>query len=225
MTIWFYGDSWPGGCELEPGPDQTTQDLAFPAMVSKLLNQPVINKSVWGSSQEFMLEALLDSDVQPGDVAVFCCTVRTRRTYRTADNKFNDVQWQTDETHVNDYEDERVSAQTLALAYYMTLTRQATPYFFNQFDSVRYVDKMYNEIPDDAWLIPKNHSVLSAIFDPEYFARWDHHKRHNFYTWMDTENAAVKRYIRPSKGHPNLRGHQAIAEFVATELTKRGHYG
>ena len=224
MTIWFYGDSWPGGCELEPEPGQTTQDLAFPARVGTLLQTDVVNKSVWGSSQEFMLEALLDSDLQPGDLAIFCCTVRTRRTYRTADNRFKDVQWQTDENLVNDYEDERVSAQALALAYHMTLSRQATPYFFNQFDTVNHVDKMYLEIPDQHWLIPMRHSVLSALFDPEYFAQWDNHKRHNFYTWMDTESSTVKKYIRPCNGHPNLHGHQTIAEFIANELTTRGHY-
>ena len=226
MTIWFFGDSWPAGVELDRIP-KTTQhshrDGAFPALVGERLQVDIVNKAIAGSSQESMLESLLDCNIKKDDIAIFCCTAKTRRLYRRDDGTTHGIQFQHDTTYVNPYEDERVSSHCCALLYYLCMSRGCTPYFFNLFDCVRYVDRMYLEIPESHWLIPKEESVLSWLFDPVYFHKYDHHHNGNFRAWLDTESELVQRYIRPCEGHPNLNGHNLIAEYLVEQLQKRGH--
>ena len=93
----------------------------------------------------------------------------------------------------------------------------------NLFDCVRYVDRMYLEIPEIHWLIPMKESVCSHLFDPDFFHQWDHHHNGDFKDWLDTESVLVQRYIRPCEAHPNFAGHELIARHVAKELVKRGH--
>jgi hypothetical protein len=225
MTIWFYGDSWPAGCELAQDGNGDDPSRAFPTIVGQLLKTDIINKAVTGSSQEYMIEAFLESSVQKNDIVIFCCTAKTRRLYRTTDGTLFDVQFNPDETYVNPYEDERVSSHCCALLYHLAISRGATPYFLNQFDSSRYTDLMYNEIPTHCWLIPNQESILSCLFDPDFFHQWDHHHNGNFQEWLSTESDLVKKYIRPCQAHPNMVGHRVIANFIADQLLNQKHYG
>jgi len=79
---------------------------------------------------------------------------------------------------------------------------------------------MHKEIPDKNWLIPKEESVLSTLFDPEFFHQFDHHNQGNFLNWLDTNNSNVITYIKPCQYHPNLNGHKRIAEFIADQIMK-----
>lgn len=161
MTLWFYGDSWPAGCELENNRGRDRPELAFPAMVGAMMDRPVVNKSSTGSSQPYMIEAFLESDLKPGDLVIFCLTAKTRRMYRDINNKIVESQFNHDELYVNPYEDERVSSQTCVLLYYLSLAKKVTPYYFNLFDTVWHGNALYDQIPSNHWLIPYRHSVLS----------------------------------------------------------------
>jgi hypothetical protein len=229
MTIWFFGDSWPAGCELELFLDTkdtsitAVPELAFPAMVGKLLNKTVINMAKTGASQEFMIESVLQSNINPNDIIIFCCTAKTRRMYRRPNGTIWERQFNHDSDYVNPYEDERVSSHCLSLLYYMSQARKANTYFFNLFDCVHYMDPMYQEIPENCWLIPIQESVLSYLYDSDFFHQWDHHHNGDFRQWLDTECLAVQKYIRPCQAHPNLDGHKLIAEYLVEQLRKRGH--
>jgi hypothetical protein len=223
MTIWFYGDSWPAGWELD-NKDLNRLEMAFPAIVGHHLDCEIVNKAVGGSSQPYLIEAFLDSEPQAGDLMIFCLTAKTRRMYRTPKNEIVQQQFNHDECYVNQYEDERVSAQTCALLYFLCKEKNVTPYFFNLFDTVRHGDRLEKEIPDHHWLIPKNHSVLSWIFDPEFFTRFKDHHHGDFSEWLDRDCELVQKYIRPCKYHPNQTGHQAIADFIVGALIVKGHF-
>jgi len=77
---------------------------------------------------------------------------------------------------------------------------------------------LWDIIPDESWLIPKNANVVSQLFGGDNNV-WEHEG--NLFDWIMTENDAVKKYIRPCKAHPNLEGHQKIAEYIASELKNR----
>lgn len=224
MTIWIYGDSWPAGCELDNDHGQDRPNLAFPAIVAKKLSCASINLARTGSSQSYMIEALLDSEIQSNDITIFCLTARTRRMYRDADGKIVEIQFNPNELYSNRYEDDRVCAQNCALLYFLTREKKATPYFLNLFDAVNHNDQMYNLIPDHHWLIPKNHSVLSWIFDPEFFKNHKNHHTGDFTEWLNRNEDPVKKYIRPCIAHPNITGHRAIADFIVDALINKGHF-
>lgn len=224
MKIWVYGDSWPDGCELENDLGQSRPELAFPAMLAQKFNCQVINRAVTGSSQPFLIESFLDSQTQPGDIAIFCLTAKTRRMYRGINNEIVEQQFTHDEMLVNQYEDERVSAQVCALLYFLSKEIKVIPYFFNLFDTVRYGNKLQNVIPDNHWLIPQNHSVLSWLFDPVFFTRFADHHNGDFREWLDRNCDLVQKYIRPCIAHPNLHGHETIANFLADALVSKGHF-
>lgn len=226
MRIWCFGDSWTEGCELKRhfsnervyGNDDVMPELAWPGIIQRLTNIETINLGITGSSQPRLIEQLHTCDVSAGDIALFGLTTRNRRVYRTPENTLDENQYVFDERFSNPYEDERVASQTCALLYYMCKERGVTPYFFNLFDSVRYVDLTYNEIPKESWIIPMDHSVVDTLFDAEFFSQWDHHIDYNFKLWIDTENSNVQEYIRPCDAHPNLNGHRRIAEYIINKL-------
>lgn len=224
MTLWFYGDSWPAGCELGNANGESRPDLAFPAIVGDLMSTPVVNQSVTGSSQPYMIEAFSASALEPGDLAIFCLTAKTRRMYRDTRNTIVEVQYHHEQLYVNEYEDERVSSQTCLLLYYLALEKKVIPYFFNLFDTIKHGNVLDAFIPDANWLIPNNHSVLSWIFDPVFFTKYANHHNGNFRDWLDRNCHLVEKYIRPSKAHPNFVGHRAIADMIVQELSARGHH-
>jgi len=94
-----------------------------------------------------------------------------------------------------------------------------TPWFFNMFTNIDNMNNiLWDIIPDESWLIPKNANVVSQLFGGDNNV-WEHEG--NLFDWIMTENDAVKKYIRPCKAHPNLEGHQKIAEYIASELKNR----
>ena len=224
MTIWFFGDSWPAGCELENNQGRDRPELAFPNIVGERLACPVINRSVTGSSVPRIVEEFLDSDPRFKDIAIFCLTAKTRRMYRAADNSIVEEQFNHDEKYVNPYEDERVNAQTSALLYFLCKTRGTVPYFFNLFDTPRFDDRLSTLIPDSHWIIPRKHSVLSWIFDPIFFTRFNDHHNGDFREWLDRDCSLVQKYIRPCQAHPNLQGHEAIADLITRFLIDQAHF-
>lgn len=224
MTIYFYGDSWPAGCELENDQGLDNPDLAFPALIGQALESTIVNQAVTGSSVSRMIEMFLDSDFKTNDIAIFCLTARTRRMYRTKDNNMVEEQYNPDEKYVNPYEDERVTAQACSLLYFLSKSQNVVPYFFNQFDTPRFDDRISTVIPDSNWIIPRNHSILSWIFDPVFFNRFADHQNGDFLEWLDQDCELVHRYIRPCTAHPNLKGHQAIADLITNFLIDKGHY-
>ena len=225
MKIWFFGDSWVAGCELarfksnnelDFGKDEPS--LAFPNIIQELTGIECINKGVSASSQPSMIEYFHSCNFNKGDIAIFALTSPGRRMYRSDDGSIADQGCTANKEFINQYDDERVSSQAIALLYYMSLSRGVTPYFFNLFDCVRFGDITYNEIPNENWLISNTSSIIDTLFDTEYFKRYDHHRDWNFQEWLETENELVQKYIRPCEAHPNLVGQRAIADFIIEKL-------
>jgi len=229
MTIWFFGDSWPAGCELEPtqGPEQPyidRPDLAFPAMVSQRLGCKTVTKAVSGSSQQRLVEHFLDSEISSGDLAIFCLTSRNRRTYKNFNADLVEIMFDNHPLRVNAYENDRISSQVCTLLYLLCESKNIMSYFFNLFDTPKYPDRLGGIIPEDRWFIPRSHSVLSWAFDPVYFSQYADHNDGNFREWLATDCPRVKRYIRPCYEHPNFEGHGVIADLICAELIKRKHF-
>lgn len=220
MTLWFFGDSWPDGCELAPN-GRSDPTLAFPALVGQELGLPVRNLARTGSSQPYMLEILPDQALEAGDVAIFCCTAKTRRMYRDHNNQLIERQFQPDDVLVNDHEDARVSAQTCLLLYFLCRHMGVWPFFMNLFDTALHPHRLESLIPSDHWLIPPNESVLSQLFDPVFFHRYRNHHNGNFHEWLAGDSEPVRRYIRPCQAHPNQEGHARIAAHVVHQLLER----
>jgi hypothetical protein len=216
-NIWCFGDSWPAGIELEEL--QSTLPLPnFPTVIKEKTGLNVINRGICGASQSRMLYELLDSPTQPNDIAIFALTAKTRRMYRTKDNEIHEQQFNTDEMIVNHHEDHRYSSATISLLYYMCCQRLIKPYFFNLFDTHWLPDQMFKEVPESCWLIPPSESILSTLFDPVFFHRYDNHHNGDFLEWLETENNQVKKYIRPCRAHPNIHGHKVIADYIINKL-------
>ena len=225
QNIYVYGDSWVSGCELgrflnkDPGSD--APELAFPAQLQNFLNVPVKNKGITGSSTTTMLYQFLEELPRPKDIAIFCCTAKTRRLYFTKQGRKQEEQFTTDELLCNEYEDHEVTGRILSLLYLLCKEKNITPYFLNLFDTINLDNKLLSIIPNDNWLISKNQSVCSEIFDKEYFNQWDNHHNGNFREWIASNNASAIKYIKPCIAHPNLEGHNSIATYIAKELQRR----
>jgi hypothetical protein len=225
--IYVYGDSWVSGCELarfsadvkNPGDD--APELAFPACLQKLLNINVKNKGITGSSVTTMLYEFLQDIPNSGDTAIFCCSAKTRRMYFTKKGQKKEIQFTVDELLCNEYEDHAVTSRILGLLYLLCNERNIKSYFLNLFDTINLENFLLDTIPDNNWLIPKNQSICSKIFDDKYFNQWDNHHNGNFQQWIESNNALAIKYIRPCDAHPNLEGHENIANYIAKELQKR----
>ena len=101
---------------------------------------------------------------------------------------------------------------------------KVVPYFINMFDTIRHGTRFDDFIPEKNWLIPKNHSILSWTFDPDFFTRYKDHHNGDFRDWLNRDCELVKKYIRPCTAHPNITGHKAIADLIVSKLKDRGHF-
>jgi hypothetical protein len=216
--IWFYGDSWTVGAELAGTQNNYNLENAYPSIINKKTGIATVNKGIEGSSQTRLIYQLSDSDTLPGDIAVFALTAKTRRMYMTDKNAIKEVQFSFNDLIVNHHEDHCVSSRTLSLLYYMCKRREIKCYFFNLFDTYWLSDKLFNEVPEECWLMPPSESVLSWLFDTTFFHRFKEHHNGDFREWLDRNCDLVKKYIRPCEAHPNLHGQETIADFLIEKL-------
>jgi len=244
MTMHFFGDSWAAGCELngyithnlkrtksynkqlahalthENNCIYLMKELAYPSIVGNMLNEPIDNHGITASSQDRMLYEFNNANIIQGDDAVFALTAPSRKSCLSDNNEIIDIQWDESDKYLNEYNNDWRSAQTCLLLYFLCNKLGINAWFFNVFTTIdiKLKNDLWNIIPDDRWLIPKHENIISRIFD-KHISQWSHEG--NLFDWIMTENDAVKKYIRPCKAHPNLEGHQKIAEYIASELKNR----
>ena len=244
MTMHFFGDSWTAGCELngyislemklssgynerfahmlshENKCAHLMKDLAYPAIIGKSLNESIVNHGITASSQDRMLYEFNNTDIKSGDDAIFALTSPFRKSCLTDENEIVDIQWDENDNYLNEYNSNWRSSQTCLLLYLICRQLGINAWFVNAFTAVdtRMQCNLWDMIPDRCWLIPKDENMVSWLFD-EDVTQWAHEG--NLFDWLNTENDAVKKYIRPCKAHPNLLGHQKIAECIAKEISHR----
>jgi hypothetical protein len=219
-TIYFYGDSWPNGHELDYTNLFPTLQHPYPVLVGEMLGVESVNCAVSGTTQLEMLPHMLESKIQPGDIAVFSLTSPSRRFFY--EPHYDDptkplIEWDFTLTTVNDFNDVWMAGLSVYVLYMWCKDHQVTPYFFNSFTTsynTEFHHNIWNEIPDDVWLLPKDTCVARELFDPAWYKQWDTLRNGDYADWLDTNNEQVQRYIRPCKDHPNPEGHRIIAEMI-----------
>ena len=218
-TIYFFGDSWPVGCELE-----LATQKPYPKLVGEMLTIPTVNCATGGSSQLEMLPKLLSSQIQPNDVAIFALTSPSRRFYYESNpTNCSDpiITWDFSLTTVNDFNDTWMAGLSVYALYSWCLQHQVTPYFFNLFTTsynTEFHHLIWEEIPEDVWMLPKDTCVARELYDPEWYKQWDTLRNGDFADWLVTNNTQVNKYIKPCINHPNQAGHLVIAEMIVDHL-------
>ncbi len=217
-TVHFYGDSW----TLEYDPEKLIKDcVGYPSTIGKLLDVPVINHGVGGNSQMSMVDQFIRSNINPGDHAVFSLTSPSRRFYFNDNGQGINTTVDKNKESINDYQDSWVSALTCYSLINLCHLKQCQPWFVNLFNvsyQQEWAHPLWNLIPQEVWLLPPNRCLVQDVFDPEWFSQFEIFRNSDFYDWLNTNNQAVNNYIRPCSHHPNLRGKNAIAEFLANKL-------
>ena len=218
--LYFFGDSWPAeGGELETMYGKKFK--SYPAMISDLLDIPYVNHAQWGTSQPDMISKLILSNASTGDHAIFSMTAPSRRFYFDDNGTAENISVDKSAEQVNDYQDSWLSALTCYTILNYCITKQIRAWFINTFN-VSYkptrAHPLWNMIPDDVWVLPKNTCAVQMLFDPEQFA--DKYDDSDFYNWLQSNNAQVKKYIRPCQDHPNLTGRERIAQTIAEKIKK-----
>jgi hypothetical protein len=221
-TLYFFGDSWPAEGPLE---GKLEVIPSYPTIVGDILELNVVNCSVSSSSQLDMIQQLLNSNIQPGDIAVFSLTAQSRQFYY--DNFGKPVNVSNPEKMtlldaVNDYNGVWQSAQTCFILYNICQQWNVTPCFLNTFNISYHKDyhhKLWELIPDNCWIMPKNKCVVEE-FDVEFFNQFKEYRNSDFTSWLDTNNKQVQHYIRPYKNHPYINGRQKIAVIIANYLRR-----
>jgi len=225
ITLHFFGDSWTAEqCELERFVQQGKflhPTKSVPALVSEELKLSYINYSRSGSSQSEMIYYLSKAHMKPGDHAVFCLTAPSRRFYLDHDNHCNSSYVDSIKDAINDFHDSWISACTCYMFNSLCINANVKPWFFSTFNvswSKDTHNNIWDQIPSNNWIIPKNQCVIATNFDPEWFGRFTEFKNTDFFDWLKTRNEQVKKYIYPCEQHPNMEGRKTIASIICNSL-------
>jgi len=214
----FFGDSW----TIEDDFEKLIENpIGYPSMVGKLLNRPVINHAISGSSQLKMVDIAIKSNLGQEDHAVFSMSAPSRRFY--FDYKGHIVDCPVDENKgaVNDYQDSWLSAITCFMLIKICEERKCTPWFVNIFNvsyQSEWLHPLWHAIPPNVWLLPPDRCMVQDVLDAEWFSQFSIFRNSDFNDWLSTNNEQVIKYIRPCYNHPNLLGRKKIAEFIADKL-------
>lgn len=215
--IWWFGDSWVFGAELE---DHTNE--CFANLVSNELGLEYTNLSECGTSICHLVHTFFKHKdrINTNDIVLFFLTEKNR-TYINGKNLMANA-WEntTDNLHPHhnawyryfhdDDEEQWILDKNLMLLH--AYCPQAK--FVNIF-SLNHSDY----IPSSAWLIPNDvciaHTVLPYVH--KGFILTDHPEL------LDTEWAEQKTYVKKYFGkvhHPNKHGHVAIAKKIIGYLNE-----
>lgn len=225
--LYFFGDSWTSEkCEVEKLIDRNQYQpemevKSIPAMIGESLGVTYENFSLPGSSQMYMLDRLIKTDISTNDHAFFFLTAPSRRFYLDSDaNKVNTFV-DDNKAAVNDFQDAWLSSLVCYALFKFCQECGARAWFVNLFNVAwfREADNaLWNAIPDECWILPRDRCVVSELFDPEFFINYQEYKNSDFYDWLKNENQQVHKYVRPCFEHPNLTGRKKIADYVIAKL-------
>lgn len=223
-TIYFYGDSWTRGSELELFPEP---QKVYSELIEEFLKIPTKNYSKNGSTQLEMMHQLLHSPIGKNDIAIFSLTSPSRRFFYGPDPRnqespkiFYDGSLQT----INDYNDVWMAGLAVYTLYTWCLQHSIKAYFFNLFTTsynTEFHHLIWDSIPDDIWILPKDTCATREWYDPTWYKQWDTLRNNNYSAWLGTNNKQVQKYIRPCQNHPNPEGHKMIAQMVGEYLRSK----
>lgn len=211
------------GCEANEidGDGSDAPEFAFPSYFSGSLNL-----GISGNSNDYLVSQL-EENLQNIETAVFCLTDPARRYWKdnngswingnNASSKLPDYVKKCITSLSNDTNDDLISSQVCLLLYLICKINNIQPYFINMFGSQLGESKLWELIPESAWLLPKNKCIVQKCFDvSNYLVEFPTIGDYTF--WLQTNNSDVQKFIRPCDAHPNKLGHKVIAEFIGNKL-------
>jgi len=203
------GDSWPYGCEL----DRYTLD-AFPAQIGKILNIPVDNQSMFATSIDHMVHKFLhtvDIDDLTECGVLFCLTginrsmTLSKGVPKEIHPSFNDIETKSYYSYIFSWELATFNFLRNCLLIQSLCEIRNIPLFFvtNWYSFPE--SKLFNK----ANIYEK--SLIEILGQPPMQIKLD-------YPWQNVGNSE---YFYPNKYHPNLKGHQLIAEELSKWISCR----
>lgn len=223
--LYLFGDSWAEENGEYEEIYQAGKAKEIPRSLGKLISElcelEYSCHAKGGSSQFGIFMQLLNSDIQPGDVAIFVLTSPSRRTY--FDDKGNSTTVMVDlrPEYVSDYQDSWLSAVFCFSMLQYCISKGIKPLFVNTFN-IGYIElcPLWNSIPDEYWILPADTCVVRELYDPEWFKQYENYRNSDFAEWLDADPKSVSVYIRPCIVHPNMEGRRAMANAISTAVKK-----
>ncbi len=228
--FYWFGDSWIVGSELELtlASNQRPSDYTFAKHVSKHFNAEYVNLGDPGSGPDILpyhFSKIADK-ITKDDVIFFCLSASHRTAIFNDDrtpyqiipgpnyNKFIHPyvkEWykffDTKQQRIYTYD------KTIMLLYLWIASLGATVYFCNTF-TTEPITMINNIVPDLAWLVPRNkclaHFILHTIDNNGGIVVGDDMPFLKNNEWAK-QKLLVDKYIKPGFCHPNILGHQEIA--------------
>ena len=230
-TYHWFGDSWVKGAELELSvPAHEVKNCVFPKLVSDYFGANCKNYGIVGSSTDiiplnfFKIVNTINTD----DIVFFCLTGRNRISIldnngdpyfiKASDTDKKSNLWYKffDSKHQAIYNYDK----TINLLYLWCKELKIKCYFANIFHKEE--TEIFNLIPDDRWILPKNHFLAQDIvyINDEVLNEVVSNDMPNITLadW-DLQKQMIKKYFSPGKSHPNVDGHKKIAELIIEKLT------
>lgn len=235
IDLWF-GDSYTVGAELsfhyglyelnDPRhrfvrPLRDRPDLSFPHLVSTQRNNDYINFGHGGASIEWQLQQLLlfcKNEYKPENeyTAFFCLPFQTRRFLLK--NQDSGHIWVSKRGFWHNNKDlETIEhTTTLVLNQLFLLCKQYNikMYFMPIYCYIDIISSV-NILTDDVWLVSKDSTLVEeawGLYEPVK-------------TWRDVKdrrsNSIFMENVFPCDNHPNLVGHQRIADLILAKLAER----
>jgi hypothetical protein len=229
MTHYWFGDSWLVGDELElVVPVQQRDQYVFPKLFSDHYNARSIVIAESGSAIDvipYQFNQIVD-EIQPNDQIFFCLSAGHRVTifdehgnpkqitpgpnYSGSAHPHNTMWYKyfdTPSQRVYNYD------RTINLLWLWCQHKQLQCWFLNLFTTAP--TTLMSLIPNNHWLVPRDQCIaqfIMPLIDNESgmvidndcsrltTEQWENHKRH------------LEQYVRPGYCHPNIQGHQHIAD-------------
>jgi len=233
MSFYWFGDSWVNGDELNNEVSGNTSKYTYARLVSDHFGEECNNYSTNASSIYYMVVQLksIIHKIKENDVIFFGITggdrfVTLSETYEPqhmtiaalVDDhriaKHNEIWYKYFDTIP-----QRDLMNSNALDLLKAYSGDAKSYFYNIFHKQQFNECLL--LSDDDWLIPSDDCLASNImhvFDNKYytfigadqpFLSNDEWKKHS---------ELIDKYFKPNYAHPNIKGHQMLAERIINLL-------
>lgn len=227
--FYWFGDSWIVGDELElTVPYRDRNQYVFGSLISKHYGAEFINCGVSGSSVDALPIEFnkIANTLSCNDTVFFCLSAHHRTSilddqgilqqiipgpnYNSTVHGYPDMWFKyfdTKKQQIYNYD------RTIALLYYWCKKLEVQCWFMNLFTTPE--DLILDLVPETAWLVPRNQCISQYIMpmnanhtgcvicdDVSYVTidQWKNQKKY------------LELYVKPGYCHPNVRGHQEIAE-------------
>ena len=229
--FYWFGDSWVAGAELDIEAGNNALRYTFAKLVSDHYQAECVNLGLPGTSNDLLPLLLKDNlkDIDPENDTLFFCLTSSARVSMLDDNNtaltiLPSIQDRSrrDSEHPHwkewyKYFDNKNNQifnydRTVNLLSFWCKNLGIKFYILNLFTIV--TDSIFDQTSPDDWLLPKDQCLANFIFpvidiksgaivfeDQEWLTNDQ---------WAQQQQAIAK-YVRPCQKHPNIAGHQKIA--------------